>query len=339
MIRRRTGSYRLMVWLLAIALPSLTGCTGTIGIGIVPTPAALETRSTLPETPTAQATSPPPATEAATVAPDLTLEPSPMPQTPTPTPNLASMSPSDPTSLPATVTPISAPPTPTVTPLPLTVTPLPPAPTLTSAPAAERILFAPGATQTTVEGYLPASGTKVYVMGVEAGQFVEVNAAMGTTGQGLRFSIVGADGSVVKALGESHVRTVVPSTQDYTIELASDVGAVNYQMSVLIPVRIRFAPGATSTEVAGSLAAGDTRHYVIRALAGQRMIVDPRATQGQVGLVIWGVDGQVLLSGRAGRPGSVFDGILPTTQDYMIGVRAEGGTGADYALEISIPPL
>jgi hypothetical protein len=29
----------------------------------------------------------------------------------------------------------------------------------------------------------------------------------------------------------------------------------------------------------------------------------------------------------------------PTTQDYLIAVRAEGGTGADYTLEITIPPL
>jgi hypothetical protein len=69
------------------------------------------------------------------------------------------------------------------------------------------------------------------------------------------------------------------------------------------------------------------------------MIVAPPATQGQVRLVISGADGQVLLSGRVGRPGGVYDGILPTTQDYLVTVRAEGGTGADYTLEITIPPL
>jgi hypothetical protein len=176
-------------------------------------------------------------------------------------------------------------------------------------------------------------------MHVAAGQLIAADATVGTMGQGLRFSIVGADGVVVKAMGEAHVRTIVPSTQDYYVELVSDVGAVSYQMSVLIPVRIRFAPGATSAEVADSLAAGDTRHYVLRALAGQRMIVAPRATQGQVGLLISDGGGQVLLSGRAGRPGGVYDGILPTTQDYLIAVRAEGGISADYVVEITIPPL
>jgi hypothetical protein len=219
-----------------------------------------------------------------------------------------------------------------------TATLFPPTTTLVSTPAAERILFAPGATQTTIEGYLPAND-KVYVMGVVAGQFVEIDATVGVMGQGLRFSIVGDDGVVVKAMGDAHIRTVVPSTQDYYIHLVSDIGAANYRMSVLIPVRIRFAPGATSADVEGGLAVGAMRHYVLHALAGQRMTVAPQASQGQVGLSIWGVDGQVLLSGRVGRPGGVYHGTLPTTQDYLIAVRDEGGAGADYALEITIPPL
>ncbi len=231
------------------------------------------------------------------------------------------------TSTPSATQPAPAP---TTTPLPPTRTPLP-------APAVERILFAPGATQATIGGYLPVDGRAIYVMGVAAGQFVEMNASVGTMGQGLRFSIVGADGFVVKPMGEAHVRTVVPSTQDYYVELVSGVGATDYRLSVLIPVRIRFAPGAISATVTGRLEEGQMRHYVLRALAGQRMIVAPYATTGQVGMTISGADGQVLLSGRAGPPGGVFEGILPTTQDYLISVQARGGIGADYTLEITIP--
>ena len=232
----------------------------------------------------------------------------------------------------ATSTPSATPPAPAPS-----ATPLPP--THTSLPdlAIERILFAPGATQATIEGDLPGDGRALYAMGVAAGQFVEMNATADTRGQGLRFSIVGADGVVVKSMGEAHVRTVVPSTQDYYVELVSDVGATSYRLSVLIPVRIRFAPGATSATVSGSLEEGQMRHYVLRALAGQRMIVAPQATMGQVALVITGADGQVLLSGRAGPPGGVFDGILPISQDYLITVQARGGIGADYTVEITIP--
>jgi hypothetical protein len=176
-------------------------------------------------------------------------------------------------------------------------------------------------------------------MGVAAGQFIEVSATVGATGQGLRFSIVGADGTVVKPMGDAHVRTVVPGTQDYYVELVSDVGGVSYQMSVFIPVRIQFEAGATSAALAGSLAAGDARHYVFHALGGQRALIDPHTTRGQVQLIIWGADGQVLLSGHAGPPSGPYDGVLPTTQDYIIGVRADSETGADYILEITIPPL
>jgi hypothetical protein len=247
-----------------------------------------------------------------------------------------------PPATPSTVTPtatLAATPTPTATPPPPTptATALPPTRTPLPAPAVERVRFAPGATQATIEGYLPEDGRALYVMGVAAGQFIEVNATVGTMGQGLRFSMVGADGFVIKPMGPAHVKTVVPSTQDYYVELVSDVGATDYRLSVLIPVRIRFAPGATSATVTGSLEEGQMRHYVLRALAGQRMIVAPHASTGQVGLVISGVDGQVLLSGRAGPPGGVYDGILPTTQDYLISVQAKGGIGADYTLEITIP--
>ena len=242
-----------------------------------------------------------------------------------------------PVTLPPSATTTPPPPTPSATPAPA-ATPLPPTPTPVPAPAIERIRFVPGATQAQIEGYLPVDGRALYVMGVAAGQFVEMNAAVGTTGQGLRFSIIGADGVVVKPMGEAHVRTVVPSTQDYYVDLVSDVGATSYRLSVLIPVRIRFAPDATSATVTGSLEEGQTHHYVLRALAGQRMIVAPHTTTGQIGLVISGADGQVLLSGRVGQSGGVYDGILPTSQDYVISVQAKGGIGADYTLEITIPP-
>jgi len=266
-------------------------------------------------------------------------------------PDLAAFLNEIPPATPPSASPIPPTATPTATSTPTamstpTATPLPPAPTITlhpptrtplPGPAVERIRFAPGATHALIEGYLPVDGRALYVMGVAAGQFVEMNATVGTTGQGLRFSVTGADGVVIKSMGEAHMRTVVPSTQDYYVDLVSDVGATEYFLSVLIPVRIRFAPGTTSATVTGGLEEGQMRHYVLRALAGQRMIVAPHATTGEIGLVISSADGQVLLSGRVGQPGGVFDGILPATQDYLISVQAKGGIGADYTLEITIP--
>jgi hypothetical protein len=256
--------------------------------------------------------------------------------------NVAPASSPSPTPVPTSTsagwepTPTLVPPTSTATPAPTAIL-VPPTPTPTPKPSAERILFEPGATQATVSGDLPANGTKVYVMRVAAGQLIEMSAGVDVTGQGLRFSVVGADGNVVRPMSEGYVRAVVPRTQDYYVELLSDLGAVRYQMSVLIPVRVRFAPGTTSIAVAGSLAANGTRYYVLRALAGQRMIVVPRTSRGQVDMIISGADGQVLLSGSVANDG--FDDVLPATQDYLIAVWEVGGRGADYTLGITIPPL
>jgi hypothetical protein len=211
-------------------------------------------------------------------------------------------------------------------------------PAVPTAITTSSILFAPGATQATVEGYLPANATQRYVMHVAAGQYVAMDAAVGMTGQGLCFSIVGADGTVMKPMGDAHVRVIVPSAQDYTVELVSDVGTVNYQMSVLIPVRVRFAPGTTSAQVDGSLTADGVRHYVLRA-GGPADDRCPRhyprpGKDGHLGRRRSGASERACRS-----PSGGYDGVLPLAQDYLIAVQAEGGTGANYVLEITMPPL
>ena len=280
-------------------------------------------------TPSSAASPTPPATAVPTVTAAATREPGPTAGVQPPTPTPTTLPPSPPASPAPTATPTCAP----LTSTRKYVTPLPPPST---APPAERIRFPSGATQATVEGYLPADRSKTFVMRAAAGQYVAMDAGVGPTGGGLRFSVVGADGVLVKPMDDAHLQAVFPTTQDYVIELVSDVGPVRYILSILIPVRIRFAPGMASEQVWGSLAADDVDHYVIRGRAGQRMIVDPRATQGSVRLVISGADGQVLLSGRVGPPGSTYDGILPVTQDYLITVRADGEASADYSLRITI---
>jgi hypothetical protein len=208
---------------------------------------------------------------------------------------------------------------------------------VTPAPDVRRILFAEGKTQATVEGTLPSEGSRTFVLGIAAGQYVEMSATVGATGRGLRFSIVGADGTLVKPMGDAHVRAVVPSTQDYFVELVSGVGPTSYRISVLIPIRVSFEPGGTLAEVKGSVAPGGTRDYVLRTLAGQRLIVVEHVVDGTMRLVISGADGQVLLSGRVA--GNGFEGILPVTQDYLISVQGDSTEGAEYVLEITIPAV
>jgi hypothetical protein len=53
-------------------------------------------------------------------------------------------------------------------------------------------------------------------------------------------------------------------------------------------------------------------------------------------LIIFGKDGTVLISDHA--DASSWSGVLPSTQDYYIDVRAIDGTSANYVLTVTIPP-
>lgn len=101
--------------------------------------------------------------------------------------------------------------------------------------------------------------------------------------------------------------------------------------------RIQFSPGAISSQVQGSLQAGEWDEYVLNAMAGQEMIVrlyNPEITDAV--LVIWGDDGTVLISDHAGADN--WTGILPATQDYYIDVKSAGQEPVNYTMEVVIPP-
>ena len=108
------------------------------------------------------------------------------------------------------------------------------------------------------------------------------------------------------------------------------------------PARIQFAPGAISAQVTDSLVPGELHPYVLGAMAGQEMTVNLDTSAGGmpvVGsaiLVIWGLDGTVLISDHA--DAVAWQGELPVTQDYYVDVRSVDQTRVDYTLEVIIPP-
>jgi len=101
--------------------------------------------------------------------------------------------------------------------------------------------------------------------------------------------------------------------------------------------RIDFEPGATTATVMGNLQASGLHQYVLSALAGQTMTVDLSFTEGRAILVIWGVDGTVLMSDHA--EASYFSRVLPSTQDYYILVRGRPDSETVYRMDVTIPPL
>jgi hypothetical protein len=225
-------------------------------------------------------------------------------------------------------------PTATDTPIP-SATPLPtspPEPTATEEPAAERISFAPGGTSAVVEDNLAAQGAHRYVLGVMAGQLMEVSV---DPQDKVQLLVYGADGTVLKSGmgGGAFFRGTVPSTQDYVVELHAGGEAVSYSLWVMIPVRISFAAGATSAVVEGELAPTETQHYVLNIAAGQLLEISiwPLDT---VRLAIYGADGTVLKSGMGGS--AFFRGTVPSTQDYILDVGPATEPGS-FTMSVIIP--
>ena len=93
------------------------------------------------------------------------------------------------------------------------------------SPAVERILFAPGATQADDRGLPAGRRSRPLCHGRGGRPVCRDERRRRHHGPGPALFHRRRRRVVVKPMGEAHVRTVVPSTQDYYVELVSDVGA------------------------------------------------------------------------------------------------------------------
>jgi hypothetical protein len=218
-----------------------------------------------------------------------------------------------------------------------------PTATQASGNTPERIEFAPGATSATVTGQLQASGSKEYVLRALGGQTLDVTMSF-TEGRAI-LAVWGEDGNVLLSdhAEVSNFHGVLPTTQDYHILLKGRPNERTvYSLAVSVPSptsgfeRITFAPGTTSATLSGQLPASGSEQYVIHALGGQTLNVDLNFAQGRAILVVWGADGQVLLSDHAGA--SSFRGVLPSTQDYYILLKGRPEGGTSYTMTVFVPP-
>lgn len=215
--------------------------------------------------------------------------------------------------------------------------------------AAQRINFAPGAISATESGSLTMGGMDRYVLGAEEGQNMTVSVA--SADNNALLVIYGRDGTVLISdhADASSWSGVLPSTQDYFIDVrAIDGSSANYTLTVTIPPnppspphpsiqRISFAPGTISATVHGSVTPGGYNEYVLKASAGQNMLVRTTAEEQQVAISVVGADGTVLLSSMAGA--DTFSGDLPSTQDYFIKVEIDGEGFAMYQMTVTVEPL
>jgi hypothetical protein len=195
----------------------------------------------------------------------------------------------------------------------------------------QRISFEPGTTSATLSGQLKAHQGRDYILRASKGQLMDIDVSPANS---VQLIIYGVDGTVLRSgMGEgSSFRGELPGSQDYIVTIRAGSQDVTYSMNVIIPRRISFQRGAISGAEYGRVGANNSQYYVLKAMKNQTMQVD--VTPGDnLQLVIYGSDGTVLKSGMG--EGTNFKGVLPSTQDYIVVLRA-GSNQARFKLAVTI---
>jgi len=210
----------------------------------------------------------------------------------------------------------------------------------------EKVAFQPNTTSDLVEGELAANESHEYSVRAAAGQVLDVSVETDladTEGSGVQLVIFGADGSVLKSgtsetdtdggsESSSSFRGLLPLSQSYILRVQAGDEPLEYSMNIVIPRRISFASGAYSASDNRHVKAHSSLHYTAWARAGQTMTVAVDANK-PVQLIIYGVDGDVLMSGMG--DAANFQGKLAATQDYILVVRA-ADAAASYQITVTI---
>lgn len=102
------------------------------------------------------------------------------------------------------------------------------------------------------------------------------------------------------------------------------------------PTRISFARGATNGAVSGSLAANETKQFVVRAAKGQTLLINVVSSTNGVGVQVVGTGkGEPTVLVRSA-DGANWTGTLPANQDYVIKVSANNNA-ATFSMNVTIP--
>jgi hypothetical protein len=214
-----------------------------------------------------------------------------------------------------------------------------------------RIQFARGATSATVtspvQHCVPQAPEVVggYALRALAGQTMRVT--LNSPNHNTYLTLVGANGVALKYYDDWSTtwEGVLPSTQDYYL-LPVSVGAdARFTMNVWIsplgqaaPTRIRFAPGAESGTVSGSLVPGSPARYVLWAARGQRMEIriwpPPCLPSPVIDVSVTGPGGYAWT--QLGLDSAIDP--LPVSGDYVITLALRSGSQCTgYTMEVTIP--
>lgn len=226
--------------------------------------------------------------------------------------------------------------------------------TATASPSAQEetatdsryLVFAPGATEATVRGVLPAQAEKEYLVRALEGQGLTV-ALASLTGNAT-FTISGvADGKALQGSGKGSKlwRGTIPATQDYLIKVMAPA-VTPFELVTTFdprqaptaaeptPVRLVFGAGSTTTTTTAQVAAPERQRYLVRGVAGQTLQIELAPTRGAAIFAVQGVtDGKPLK--RLESAVNTWSSPLLVTQDYLITVTPTGAT-VEYTLALTV---
>lgn len=218
-----------------------------------------------------------------------------------------------------------------------TVTPTPPqAATIQPVDGApRRIDFTAGETFSETTGNIRKGELISFLVSAQEDQWLMVD--VGSRNLDVHLGIKGVFDHTVLVPELSQLTTwqgLVPATQDYEITLNAGGEDSNYNLGITIPEIIKFAPGAISAAIQGSVAAHQNVHYILYALAGQTMSVKIHSIDNDVLLTLYGIDdGQPLARAAAGA--TEWNGILSRSQYFMI-IVVSSGNSSQFLLDITI---
>lgn len=212
---------------------------------------------------------------------------------------------------------------------------VPPVAATVLVPGATRIQFLDGATTAVVSGPIRAGAVQTFVL--QAAQAQPMLVEVGSLNSDVTLSIKTQGGTIM--LNAASARTdwqgTLPQTEDYYLSLHGGATTENFSLTITIPSRIRFEPGADSAKVTGKTVAGYNVSYTAFAIKGQKMSVQLANLSGGAALTIYGfADGQPYVRSVTGRTSFTFT--LPSTQDYIIEVVPEAGKEVSFQMSVRI---
>lgn len=199
----------------------------------------------------------------------------------------------------------------------------------------QTIEFPAGKIAVNLEGNLAENSFQAYKLPASAGQILTASLS----GAGVVMNLLRSDQSGLDAAAYQTRSWTgqLPADDQYLVQIA---GSGPYTLSVAItPLsrptpdkieRVIFARGTNGTTVTGTIAAKQLRRYLLKANAGQLVLV--RVLQGSVNFAAIAPNGQRI--GGSSTNSKEWKGRLPSAGDYVIEITANQPD--DYALSIEI---